>query len=190
MIPLFPLHTVLFPGGRLPLRIFETRYLDMISRCLREDSGFGVNLIRAGREVGGTAACWPVGTYGRVADWESLPGGLLGITVTGERRYRVTGTEVRDDRLLQGRIEWLEEGETITAADLEDTEHEWLQPLLEHYGLTGAAGKDSGLVWRLADRLPLPLPARQQLLEQDSDRKRLQTLRKMLQQPDESVNRE
>ena len=55
-LPLFPLKTVLFPGGVLPLRVFEARYMDMITRCMREDAGFGVCLIAAGEEVGETAA--------------------------------------------------------------------------------------------------------------------------------------
>lgn len=185
MIPLFPLHTVLFPGGSLPLRIFEPRYLDMISRCLRSDAGFGVNLIRAGAEVGEAAACWPVGTYGRVVDWESLPDGLLGITVEGERRYRIRHTQVQGDQLLQGEVEWLEEDDVVPAAALETEDYAWLRPLLDHYDLAVPATAEAaaGLAWRLAEHLPLPLPARQALLELDGDRERLAELYKLLQQP-------
>lgn len=184
MIPLFPLHTVLFPGGNLPLKIFEVRYLDLISRCLRDESGFGVNLIRAGTETGTAATCWPVGTYARIADWQSLSGGLLGITVTGGKRYRILNARAGDDNLLQGEVEWLQEGPALTAVDLEREEHAWLRPLLEHYRLLPANGTEvEGLIWRLADALPLPLPARQKLLELDSDTERLNELRKLLQQP-------
>ena len=86
-LPLFPLHTVLFPGGLLPLRIFESRYLDMISDCLRNDRGFGVCLISAGREVGDGAECFDVGTLARIQDWDSTPDGLLGIIARGEQRF-------------------------------------------------------------------------------------------------------
>jgi len=186
VIPLFPLHTVLFPGGSLPLKIFEARYLDLISRCLRDDSGFGVNLIRAGAETGAAATCWPVGTYARITDWQSLSGGLLGVTVTGGKRYRILNAQTGDNNLLQGDVDWLQEGQALTAADLEREEHAWLRPLLEHYRLLPAEETETGtggLIWRLADALPLPLPARQSLLELDSDVERLAELRKLLQQP-------
>jgi Lon protease-like protein len=181
VIPLFPLGTVLFPGGVLPLRIFEPRYLDMIGRCLRAGDGFGVNLIRSGLEVGEAAACWPVGTYARIRDWQSLPGGLLGITVAGEGRYRIRRTEVRTDNLVEADVEWLEEGETLAAADLEGEDADWLRRLRDHYGLASDPGSVGGLVWRLAERLPLPLPARQTLLELNDDQARLAEIRKLLQ---------
>ncbi|HKZ74176.1 MAG TPA: LON peptidase substrate-binding domain-containing protein, partial [Steroidobacteraceae bacterium] len=78
-LQLFPLHTVLFPAGPLPLRIFETRYTDMVRRCMRERSSFGVLLIRAGAEVGAVASTAEVGTTARIVDFYQLPDGLLGI---------------------------------------------------------------------------------------------------------------
>lgn len=185
MIPLFPLGTVLFPGGALPLRVFEPRYLDMIGRCLRAGEGFGVNLIRSGVEVGEAAVCWPVGTYARICDWQSLPGGLLGITVAGQGRYRILRTEVRTDNLVEAEVEWLDEDGDLAAADLEGEDHDWLQRLLDHYGLAGDPDAGGGLVWRLAERLPLPLPARQALLDLDSVAERLAKLHEFL-----LVNRE
>ena len=106
-LPLFPLHTVLFPGGILPLRIFERRYLDLIADCLRNDRGFGVCLISAGREVGAAADAFPVGTSARIQDWDNTPEGLLSITVRGERRFRILHREVRADQLSVAQIEWL-----------------------------------------------------------------------------------
>jgi len=78
---------VLFPGGPLPLRIFEQRYLDMISSCLKNDSPFGVLLIREGAEVG-PATTYDVGTLARITDWYQGSDGLLGVTATGSRRFR------------------------------------------------------------------------------------------------------
>ena len=86
-IPLFPLGTVLFPGGPLPLRIFETRYIDLVRRCLRDGSGFGVVLIREGVEAGGPAPTFDVGTYARIADSSQRPDALLGIRAAGDRRW-------------------------------------------------------------------------------------------------------
>ena len=68
-VPLFPLHVVLFPGGPLPLRIFETRYIDMVSERMRGDGPFGVVLIRDGVEAGGPAATFETGTLARIADF-------------------------------------------------------------------------------------------------------------------------
>ena len=88
-VPLFPLNTVLFPGGPLPLRIFETRYLDMVSRCMKDDLPFGVLLIREGAEVGPAATC-DVGTLARIVDWYQGSDGLLGVTAIGTERFRET----------------------------------------------------------------------------------------------------
>ena len=78
-IPLFPLNTVLFPGGPLPLRIFETRYIDMISERMREDAPFGVLLIKEGHEAG-PASTYEIGTLARITDWYQGSDGLLGIS--------------------------------------------------------------------------------------------------------------
>ena len=88
-IPLFPLGTVLFPGGPLPLRIFEPRYLDMVSDCLRNDKAFGVCLIKDGREVGEPAQPFDVGTMAKIVDWDRTDDGLLAITALGTSRFRI-----------------------------------------------------------------------------------------------------
>ncbi|HKL63591.1 MAG TPA: LON peptidase substrate-binding domain-containing protein [Woeseiaceae bacterium] len=105
-IPLFPLRTVLYPEGPLPLRIFETRYVDMISRCLREDAGFGVVLIREGTETGTASTC-ATGTLAKIIDWYQGSDGLLGITAQGSRRFRLETVRQAPDGLNFGRVEWL-----------------------------------------------------------------------------------
>jgi Lon protease-like protein len=105
-IPIFPLRTVLFPTGSLRLRIFEPRYLDMVSRCLREDIGFGVLLIREGSEVG-HAVTFDVGTLARIADWYRLSDGLLGITAIGVERLRLRSVRRQPDGLAVGEVEML-----------------------------------------------------------------------------------
>ncbi len=106
-IPLFPLNVVLFPGGPLKLRIFEPRYIDMIGRCMREGTPFGVAMIIEGAEAGGPATTATVGTTARVVDFEKLPDGLLGITAIGERCFRVLAVERQTDGLNVAAIEWL-----------------------------------------------------------------------------------
>ncbi|MBM4405119.1 MAG: hypothetical protein FJ039_02915 [Chloroflexi bacterium] len=89
-IPLFPLGTVLFPKQYLPLHIFEERYNLMIGECLRDKSHFGVVLIRAGREAGGPAIPFEMGTTARIVDMQSLEGGRMNIKTIGERPFRIT----------------------------------------------------------------------------------------------------
>src|SRR3954451_22450455 len=89
VIPLFPLHTVLFPGGPLPLRIFETRYTDMVRRCMREQRPFGVVLIEEGDEAGPVATTATVGCTARIADFHTLTDGFLGISCIGGSKFRV-----------------------------------------------------------------------------------------------------
>lgn len=180
-LPLFPLHTVLFPGGVLPLRIFEPRYLDMVSDCLRNDHGFGVCLIRAGREVGAAAECHEVGTLARIQDWDNTPEGLLAITARGERRFRVLDREVRADLLSVARIELLDEPPPLPLP----VEFAPLARLLEHllddldppYKTLPRAFDDADWVGaRLTELLPLDPLEKQSLLEQADPRARLTTL--------------
>ena len=99
-LPLFPLNTVLFPGCVLDLQIFEARYLDMISRCMKQGSGFGVVCIIEGAEVGDAASHFAaIGCEARVCDFQQRPNGLLGIRVEGGRRFRVERAQVLPDQL-------------------------------------------------------------------------------------------
>jgi Lon protease-like protein len=181
-IPLFPLGTVLFPGGPLPLRIFETRYIDLVRRCLRDDSGFGVVLIREGVEAGGPALTYDVGTYARIVDFSQQPDGLLGIRAAGERRFRIIERRRARDGLNVADVEWL-------PADVP-------QPLPEEFAELGPAldailaqvGEpyaalerhldDAGWVaGRLAEILPIPPAHKQHCLELDDPVERLRFLR-------------
>jgi hypothetical protein len=182
-LPLFPLHAVLFPGGRLELRIFEPRYLDMVGRCIRDGGSFGVCLIEEGSEAGAPPTFVPVGTSARILDWAQRADGLLGITASGVRRFRVIRSRVQPDNLVVGEVEWLVEPE----AEPLGSEHAWLRELLvsrAHGSVADgapAASDTAELGFRLAERMPLPLPARQQLLEMDAPAARLGRIAAMLQ---------
>ena len=106
-IPLFPLGTVMFPGGPLALRIFEARYIDLVRRCMRDSSGFGIVLIREGQEAGGPAVTYDVGTLARIVDFSQQPDGLLGIRAMGERRFRILERRRARDGLNLADVEWL-----------------------------------------------------------------------------------
>ena len=106
-LPLFPLDTVLFPDGPLGLRIFEPRYLDLVRRCLKDQSPFGVVLILAGAEAGAVDEVAATGTSARVVDFDTLPDGLLGITCVGERRFRVRRRWQQRDGLNLAEVDYL-----------------------------------------------------------------------------------
>jgi len=100
----FPLDTVLFPGGILPLQIFEQRYLNLVKSCMKNELGFVVVLISSGKEVNDAPEIHRIGTYVKIIDWESLDNGLLGITIQGVRRVQLQSTSAKDDGLLVGRV--------------------------------------------------------------------------------------
>ena len=106
-IALFPLSIVLFPDGPLPLRIFEARYVDMVRRCMRAASNFGVLLIREGNEVG-PASTFDVGTSAQIMDFHQLSDGLLGLSCVGRRRFRVQSRQLQSDGLNLADVSWLD----------------------------------------------------------------------------------
>jgi uncharacterized protein len=99
-IPIFALGTVLFPGGVLSLRVFETRYVDMVRECMRNSSPFGVACIRDGREIGTAALTHDIATTARIVDFDRLEDGLLGITAVGDERFQILDTRVQADQLV------------------------------------------------------------------------------------------
>jgi len=183
-IPLFPLNTVLFPGGPLPLRIFEARYIDLVRRCMREGTGFGVVLITDGEEAGAASPSTTsdVGTYARIVDFSGQPDGLLGIEARGERRFRIHARSRARDGLNLAEVEWLPEEPFVPLPD----EFADLGPALDH--VLGQLGEpyetlerrldDAGWVGgRLAEILPLPPAHKQHCLELDDPVERLRFLR-------------
>jgi hypothetical protein len=184
-IPLFPLHTVLFPGGPLRLRIFEPRYLDMISRCMREDSGFGVALIVSGSEAGGSAQTVEIGTLARIVDFEQLEDGLLGITARGERRFRIVHVHQESDGLNVCQVEWRDDEARAEVLPQHAVLAELLRRALEQIGpaygeLTPAYEDASWVGMRLAEILPLAPIERQELLELNDAAERLHWLQSRL----------
>jgi len=185
-LPLFPLQTVLFPGGRLPLRIFEARYLDLVGRCLRDEAPFGVCLIRRGNEAGAPAEFYPLGTSARIVDWGQLADGLLGITVRGEQRFRVVTSSVDTSGLVSAEVEWCEELPVTMSQENPDLGP--LRKLLVRasdsmalpYPISDAELDDPcWLGFRLAELLPDP-GLKQMLLQMNSGRERLARLRTLL----------
>lgn len=179
-VPLFPLRIVLFPGGRLNVRVFEQRYMDMISACLKADSPFGVCLIRHGSEVGSAAEPQAVGTLADVVRCDMEQPGILQVSARGGARFRIDATEVSKDQLLAADLNVLPERSAAMPAH-----HLRLAAALR--SLLAEAGPESHfppLRWddagwvggRLAELLPLPVSLKQVLLEMDEPAERLDVL--------------
>lgn len=186
-IPLFPLSTVLFPGGPLPLRIFETRYVDMVRSCLRGGTPFGVLLIREGAEVGGTAATFEVGTLARIVDFNPMPDGLLGIICRGEARFRLLSKWRQSDGLNLGRIEPIAPPPPTRVPERLRHLGDLLRRVLPELGtLYASIPRDfEDAEWvscRLAEILPLEQRDKQQLLELEDPVQRLERLDPHIQQ--------
>lgn len=184
-LPLFPLTSVVLPGGRLPLRLFEPRYLDMVSDCLKRDSGFGICLIRDGGEAGEAALPYGTGTEVSIVDWDRQPDGLLGITVRGERKIQVHEMEIQANQLVVAEVSSLppEPAEPVPpeCEMLVDILRQSLGQLdaLIHY--EQPQWDDASWVGsRLTELLPLPPRVRQYLVELDNPTARLHELRHAL----------
>lgn len=186
-VPLFPLGTVLFPGGLLPLRLFEQRYLEMGKACLRDATPFGVCLIREGSEVGAPATHEPIGCLARIVQWDMQQLGLLQIVAQGGERFRVISEQVRSDGLIVGEIERLAEGADAPVAERHGACVRLLERIVAEHGerLFAQPFRMDSSAWvgaRLAEVLPLPAALRQQLMELDDPLQRLDILQRLLAQ--------
>lgn len=170
--PFFPLNTVLFPGGILPLKIFEQRYLNLVKSCLKNEHGFVVVLINSGKEVDDAPEIYRIGTYTNIIDWESLDNGLLGITIQAVRRVQLHTATTKDDGLLVGQINELEncDDNTTTLTNEHGELVKTLQELSKHpFVVQRYSNIDyssaSTVCNRLSELLPIPNMLKQELLE-------------------------
>ena len=189
-IPLFPLPLVIFPGGRLPLQIFEARYLDMVKRCMTDGSGFGIVMITSGDQVlmrpddqlPDISRC---GTCCRILDFDQAPNGMLSVLVEGERKFVIRDQYERPDRLMMATVEFLET-EDDTAVP-EDRKHltGLLETLMAHdavqrLGLGCDLGRAREVGARLTELLPCPNDFKQRMLEMKDPIIRLNELDKLV----------
>jgi uncharacterized protein len=179
-IALFPLNVVLFPEGRLPLRIFETRYIDMVRNCMRGNFNFGVVLIRDGSEVG-PAETLDVGTIAKIVDFHQLSDGFLGLSCVGEQRFRILRRSRQTDGLNIAEVDWLSPEPIVPVpprhAHLADLLKTVLPQLGEVY--TGIVMRLDDAAWvghRLAEILPIAATEKQFALEMDDPIQRLDML--------------
>lgn len=177
--PLFPLRSLLFPGGRMALQVFEARYLDLVTDCMREDSGFGVCLILEGDEVvrkqeQRDPSIAKPGVEARIVQWDGMPNNRLALTIEGQRRFEIIDTHVQSDRLMRASIRWQEreaeqplpEAYLHLAIVLEALlEHPMLQRLEVSADLSSAVSVCN----LLSQYLPLAEPDKLALLQMDLD---------------------
>ncbi|MBL4820157.1 MAG: LON peptidase substrate-binding domain-containing protein [Gammaproteobacteria bacterium] len=187
-IPLFPLNSVLFPKGKLTLQIFERRYLDLVSRSLKSDTGFGITLLKEGGEVaapGRKQTIHDMGTYARIVDWDQLPNGLLSIIVEGVSKFRIKEHWIADSDLLMARVCFSEteiSGERSIPVQDECSDMTELLHVLEKH----PAVQDMNLQidyenlwelgWRLSELIPVSLEKKQELLELDDPWERIRNI--------------
>lgn len=183
-LPIFPLGSVLFPGGVLPLKIFEQRYMDMAKGCLKNNAAFGICLIREGAEVGMPAVPEAVGTMARISEWDMQQLGVLQVRVNGEERFRITDRHVHASGLILGTVE------TIGPDNAEDCPEfapcrEFLEKVVSKIGnahFTGEPRFDdaSWVSFRITEILPISQVIKQKMLELTDARMRLEILHRVL----------
>ena len=187
-IPLFPLNVVLFPEGELKLRIFEPRYIDMVSDCLRNDTGFGVCLIQEDKDMAKSADFFSMGTYAKIIDWSQMEDGLLGIVIKGEKRFRVNSHKSSKNNLRVGEIDWLSDDDNPMPASYQNFS-DLLKEIVVRYELPIGNMPDrfdeaNWVSERLAELLPFDLPIKQEILEMNSASNRFEYMETLLKKID------
>lgn len=182
---MFPLNTVLFPGGLLPLRVFEQRYLEMAKDCLRASTPFGVCLIREGAEVGAPATHEDIGCLAHIKHWDMQQLGLLQLIAQGGQRFRVLARRIRADGLIRADIALLADDADAPIPGKFSACRQLLERIVAEHGdrLFAPPFLLDSSAWvgaRLAEVLPLPAAARQRLLELDDALQRLEILQRLL----------
>lgn len=180
-IPLFPLNSVLFPGGALPLRIFESRYIDMISRCMKQQTPFGIVMIKSGKEVGDAAEVYEYGTLADIHYFEQLDNGLLGITARGGQRFHIRHSWLEANQLRMAEVELLadEPRQEILEAHQPWAElvAEIMQQLGPPYSMLPAEYDNATWVGhRLAELLPIERELKQLFLQMREPQERLERI--------------
>jgi len=188
-LPLFPLHAVLYPGGRLPLRIFEQRYVEVTKACLKDGHPFGVCLITQGEEVAKGGAGPPefaaVGTLATISAWDMPQLGILHVTSTGSERFEVRSHAVRTDGLVVALVTPIPAEPAVALSSAYAPLAQLLELLAnrigpQHFPAARDFADASWVGYRLAELLPLPLSIKQSMLEINDSQVRLEALRKFL----------
>ncbi len=197
-IALFPLKTVLFPGGVLPLKIFEARYIDMVRDCMKRESPFGVVLIKSGQEVGAAAEPEAVGCLTHIVQWDMDQPGILMLRTQGGERFRIMETRKQPNERLEARITMIAADAVLPISDMHVRCAKALKTVTDAIEAKGRAeqgdafespfatplqfDQSSWVANRWCEILPIPIKARQKLLELEDVQSRLSVIYQYLQQ--------
>lgn len=184
-LPLFPLQTVLFPGGRLSLKIFEQRYLDMVKQAIADSTPFGICAIREGQETGTPAVPYEVGTLVRITDWDMPQAGILHIETQAAERFVIRRIDTEPNGLLVGAVDDISAEPAIAVPDELELAVEILRHIISDIGASQFPAPfvfdDATWVgYRLSEVLPLKLSIKQNLLEMNDGVTRLRILTEFL----------
>ncbi len=184
-LPLFPLNTVVFPGGVQPLRIFEQRYLTMVKQAIADNSAFGICAIREGAETGTPAVPYTVGTLVHVTDWDMPQNGILHIDTLAQERFVIRSTQTDSSGLLMGTVESISSEPAMAIPDDLELAVEILRHIVDEYGdahfpAPHAFDNAAWVGYRLSEVLPLTLSIKQNLLEMNDSLTRLRILTEFL----------
>jgi Lon protease-like protein len=184
-VPIFPLNAVLFPGGLLPLRVFEARYMDMTRDCLKREEPFGVCLIHEGAEVGTPAVPEGVGCLAKILDWDMQQQGILNLRTHGSQRFRILARETSPQGLISADVELIPPDARIAMPEKFASCARLLEMVVLDQGkpvfAEPHAFDDAAWVsYRLTEILPVPLVAKQKLLELSDSVARLSILQRFL----------
>lgn len=185
MTPIFPLNSVLCPGGRIPLQIFEPRYIDMITQCLKAQESFVIALLKQGSETDTFVEYFNVGTTVFVQDFNQLPNGLLGVTVEGVDKVEIVPQGRSDSGIQLGEVTGLMEeayqplpgGYSDIVSLLKRLMH---YPAVNELNMVVDWGDARHIGWRLTELLPIPIPDKQRLLEINDPLMRLEQVGELL----------
>jgi Lon protease-like protein len=190
-LPLFPLKAVLFPGGLLPLKVFEQRYIDMTKRCIQDDKPFGVCLLTRGEEVARRGASDTpefslVGTLAKITSWDMPQLGILQLRTEGGTRFQVLSHRTADDGLVLAQATTILPEPRIPLPDIHRPLADLLELMINRVGrenFVGEALDDASWVgYRLAELLPLPAHIKQGMLEINDSDVRLKAIAQFLKQ--------
>ena len=191
-IALFPLNTLLFPDGVLPLRVFETRYVDMVRECMKANAPFGVVGIKAGKEIGTVAEPYSVGTVANITQWDMPEFGVLLIQTRGGERFNILETRLLPSQRLEARIEMKEPDQHIVGDEalsicakvlgivIHDLEtrarNEKVENFISPFSKPHKMHDTGWVANRWCEMLPITLPEKQRLLEMTNAALRLENI--------------
>lgn len=184
-MPLFPLATTLFPGGRTALNVFEQRYYELAKNCIATGEGFGIVTLLGGGEVGAKQAYAKVGTVVSIASFDAPQPNLFVLDCIGEQRFEVLSTRTRSNGLHVAQVRWLPNESSVPIAAEYASLVDVLKPLVDALGATRfaepfALDDSTWVSSRLSEIIKMPPTIKQNLLEINDPELRLKIIAQLM----------